>query len=270
MMELDPQEMRKRFLLEKLKQPQLGTLRFLAIALCLLGLSPISAVAQDPVQFCQPSDQKEEKEWEFSIVEKAAMPTWSGAMSGENLVRSQAGYFSQKSSPFARKGLFPTMSFYEPNITLKIAPRLAYSKTVAGYTCATVIGATLVAESRPVIYLAGELAERSCVATKALEHQLKHDKVTKDALKELAAKSEKFKGPIYEIYKVRGSAGRSQNEINNGLKELEAAAVGTMSARFSSFLRGNRVAIVENSQNLSVLANSCDGLFRQYAESLAK
>lgn len=236
------------------------------VALLLLGLGH-SAMATEA--FCQPV-RMEEKTWPFKIVAKIAAPVWSGEQSAKDLLRMQTQYFSQKTGPFASKSVFPTLSFYDPHLEFRIDPEIRYSKTIAGNICVSVVGATLVAEATPTIYLASEMAERSCVAEAALKHQLRHDKITKLALADLEKKSEKFKAAIFAVYSTRGAAGRSQSDLEQSMKRLQAESVETMQGTFMKFLRGNRASQVEHRGNLSDLASSCGGMFQKYSEELTR
>lgn len=243
------------------------------LLLALVGVMALFAGFSMPafadIKFCQPSMEMNIKDWGFSIRAVSRTAEWTGRKNAAEILRMQANYYSQKSSPFARNGLFPTLSFYDANLKFRIIPMLTYAKTLSGETCATVTSAVLEVDHAPVIYLASELSERSCVARSALAHQLKHDEVTRAALAELEKKSEKFKPEIFAVYKDSGAAGRSMSELREGLGKLEQEATKSVAQAFSKYLRGNRISIVENPNNLSALAESCQGTFKEYV-GLAK
>lgn len=232
----------------------------------LLGVAcltlPFKAAYAAP-ETCNLAPPQEIQQWAFKINLQATEPTWSADKAAKDLLRMQSQYFSNKSSPFMRAVIAPTLSFYNPGISMTIDPRVTYSRTLAGKTCAAVVGVTLNIKHAPNVMLAKELVERSCVAQSALNYQLRQHTVTQNVLKELIENQDKIKQNVFDVYKNQGAVGRTEREIGDALVSFQSKGVSAVYGILNPYLRQQRRGLVETPQNLDALVKSCDGQFQK-------
>lgn len=236
---------------------------FLFTILFTLGSS--AAFAQK-IENCQHPSNITFDNFAYELAFEIDKPILNSQKSASNLSTMQSQYYSEKTGPFAKNIMPPTLGFFLPNIEVNIAPQISYSATLNNKHCASVHSASITIKAAPEIFLSSELTARDCVATQALLHQLKHQQVLENLLKEAKEKKEIFKEDILSVYKPFGIAGEKTEDIEKGLDIQRKKIESLILKRLLPVLKKQQRTTIDNNKNLSELINSCNGAFAKTIE----
>lgn len=225
-----------------------------------------SFVFAQKVENCQHPSSVNFENFKYEILFEMEKPTLNSQKNAAALSTMQSQYYSEKTGPFTKNIMPPTLGFYLPNIDVTIAPQISYSATLNNKHCASVHEISIIIKSAPEIFLSSELTARDCVANQALSHQLKHQPILENLLKEAQSKKEIFKEDILSVYKPFGVAGVKTEDIEKGLDVQGKKVKALILKRILPVLKKQQRMAVDNNKNLSELINSCDGAFAKTIE----